>query len=257
MNLAKKILIVIIFIATMFSLPISSLSVYYDNPELDINIYPSVEAKRYYDSLNIQTDSDSINVDNINDSIISFAVSENGYLAIGLDNSKILILDEHQLPISIIDFDLQYTDHYGLDFHGENICIFFINTMVEIDLNGNLVSVSEVLITSTSSVFFQSRQGRERPTVKMGETIYRIENDSKIVDVLSGGKFSRLVSVGGNNEESIIYDSGNTLFLQTIASVALFIALVATVVIIILLKCRKKTTDKTKNSFISSTATSG
>ena len=53
------IVIILILIATMFSLPISSLSAYYDNPELDINVYPSMEAKRYYDSLNIQTNSTS------------------------------------------------------------------------------------------------------------------------------------------------------------------------------------------------------
>lgn len=248
MKLLKQYTKAILIVYLLISLSINTFSIYYDNEDIEIRIYSETEAKEYYELMDISVIFSDIPINEINNSIISFAVSDKGYIAIGLDNSKILVLDENETPVSLIDFNLQHTDHFGLDFNGDNICIFFISIMMEIDIHGELVCVSEAKMTPKSSVYFQSTQGRNRKSISIDSTTYSLENDVGVLEYISGGRFSKLVKYESHDKKAVLYDTSDTMYPQVMIYIIFAFVIVSTVAFSLIYIVKKKDRGNTRRN---------
>ena len=177
-------------------------SEYYDSEDFDVHFHSQERAQKDYENIgfSVQTNTDSVPN---TEAIYSFAVSESGYVAVGLVSYEILIFSPQGQLLRCFCFDAD--GNYGLAFFRDTLGIAFINTMLTVTLDGELVNSSETDYRAGAS-FLEKTQGRYRETITVGDTTYRLKNDFGKIQGITG-RYGALVKVDAEGNEEYLYDA--------------------------------------------------
>ena len=145
--------------------------------------------------------------------IISFDVSPNGDVAIGLKENEIRIFDSNNVLVSCLKFN--NTGSYYIRWNEANLVIFCVrgSLLLEVTSSGDFVRMCEIDEQSLSTVkaWYQVRQNREK---MVSGCTYKVKNNmGAFYNTFAAGSYSQLEKTDVDGKAILLYDV-NTQLLQ-------------------------------------------
>ena len=173
------------------------------------------------------------------ESIICFAVSDDGLIALGIDKFSLISKQAVYIYNSDGEFQYGYTfDDYGafgIEFNGDCLDIYFVRSelIYTVDRSGEIVNIRRAPSSRENSKYYIDVV--DSTTKKIGETTYTIRNDLGAFRNLFTTSYSQVVLTNGD-VENIIYDVSEIhSSRQTVNYIVLFVVFMAAGIIIIVL----------------------
>ena len=109
---------------------------------LDTEILPSEKIDYIINSINLHDDINNMSDNCLSSTVVSFDVSENGMVVLGLRGDEIAVLDSDNKPIH--DFHFKTNGSFYVRWHEENIVLILVRSSltVEFTLDGDIIDVS-------------------------------------------------------------------------------------------------------------------
>ena len=188
--------------------------------DLEVEQIVGEEADRFIESFGLKP----LSAEDTHQSIVSFDVSEDGTVVLGLDGNIIQILDQQGTVIASYGFHcdgsyfvLAQGNRFGIYCcRGENIIWF--------DDTGICSGVYRVLPTEENNTVISSRL--HTATAERNDIRYQLERDIR----LDERKYSRLTATDGSGHKSILYDvtlDHNIRVILGYCAIALFVTVCA------------------------------
>ena len=230
----KKICIVIITLLLSFIIQLNSSALSYEFETVELSesniekIWENINLKKY----------DEFNIEKNPLPIVSFDVSTNENIVIGLQNNKILILDKNNIVLRCFEFTNDGT--FYVKWNDENILLFMSRgtIIVEFSIDGSLINMIE---TDTQNVNNNELWNdiMNNTTISINGCNYSLRNDLGILNLFTFRSFSQLIKSDGNGISTIIYDA-NQKQLARISSTILMMSLFVFVCLFMVIGTIKK-----------------
>lgn len=157
--------------------------------------------------------SDPISLSNMELPIVSFDVSENGRILLGLEEDKIAVADEKKI---LAFFDFTTGGSYYVQWKDDNILLLLVRSsiIVEMTQDGQLVNMIRADDRSIHNGELR-RQIDQRKQVDVGEYSYRLQNNMGMLNILTSS-YSQLVKIDLHGKATMLYDVHVELLTRTI-----------------------------------------
>lgn len=173
------------------------------------------------------------------DSIVCFAVCEDGNIAIGSQVSE-----KKTVCIYGADGDFKhgytFTDSgsFGIELDSEALIIYFVRggIAVSVDFNGEITEIAKIQNTIENNSYWNNVVDAKNK--KIGDVEYSIKNNMGVLNLFASS-YSQLVAKEANGQERIIYDIGSIQLLETIFIMVVVILFVGIVAVSIVVQIRK------------------
>lgn len=140
--------------------------------------------------------------------IITFDVSANGKIAVGLDNATVLICDKDMNIEEALSFDMSPSGGYYLGWYGDNLCLLLSrgSYIYFISLEGEIVDVRiyNEWDSETNTIL---REITHRETTYVNDTEYGIEKTTFTMKYMGGDKHDTFYRKTQNGEKEILFNS--------------------------------------------------
>lgn len=194
-----------------------------------------------WENLNIQVESD-FNIQEERSAIISFDVSKDENVVLGLENNTLLLLDKNGDIIRKINFDLD--SFFYVAWEGENILLYISRgfIIVEMTPKGELVDmvVVENKILENTILW---RETTRRESIIVNDNTYQMKNDMGIFNAFVSSN-SRLVKIDSNGITTTIYDVNSQQLIGIFVETLLALLFITVIVIFIVYQIKE---DKRRN----------
>ena len=155
--------------------------------------------------------------------IISFDVSPNGDVAIGLKENEIRIFDRDNELVSCLKFINDGS--YYIRWNEANLVIFYVrgSLLLEVTSSGDFVRMCEIDEQSLSTAKAWQQVRQNQPKTINGCTYAAKNNMGAFYNAFSGGSYSFLEKTDVNGETTLLYDVNTPLLKKKIFVTILFL----------------------------------
>lgn len=231
----RKYFVLIICVISLFLLPegldACALTTYgFETTDL------SEESKnQIWENIEFKKSVDSMSLDSIRLPIVSFDVSKNGMILLGLEGNKVAIVDESKV---LAFFEFSINGSFYVQWHDNNILLLLVrgSIIVEISTNGQLINMIKADTRSTQNNTLWNQIDRKKQ-VDIGESSYCVKNNMGILNFFLSTS-SLLIKSDSTGSEKVIYDVRGVQSSKTITILIIVIALFAVVVFELVRLCR-------------------
>ncbi len=229
--------ILIYVLSVLFSVNVSSANIY----DLEVIPYETKEKNDFLNNINLRV---SALISPNGASIVNMDVSQNGYVAIALNNKSIVVYDDN--GVFLKQFNFESYGSYHTMWIENNLALFYVreNTIVEFTLDCEII---DVFYISTSSTLI--KEIRDTTKASVDSNTYEIKNK------LFFGGYTTLVKTDEKGNEIILYSSNVSSTTANVILIVLFVLGFTIIPCVILSKqikynkCKKHDDrNKTKNT---------
>jgi hypothetical protein len=193
--------VIVVMLVSFFTVSINSNALSYGFETTDLS---ESNKESIWENINLRN-FDEFNIENNSLPIMSFDVSTTGNIVLGLQNNKILILNENNDVLKCFEFTNDGT--FYAKWNNENVLLFMSrgSIVVEFSLEGNLVNMIEI---DTSNVNNNKLWNEviHNTRVSLNGFNYYVQNDLGILNLFTFRSFSQLVKSDENGVSTVIYD---------------------------------------------------
>lgn len=216
----KMVCIIIISLLELLSLSFYSIASSYGFETVDL---PESQIEKIWENINLHK-LDDFEVEENSLAIMSFDVSTNGNIVLGLQKNKILILNKNNDILDCFEFTNDGT--FYVKWNNENVLLFMTRgTMIlEFSLDGELVDMINVDVQNVNNNKLWNDVMYNTHVSKNGYS-YNLKNNLGIFNLFTFKSYSQLIRSDENGDSIIIYDvNQNQLgkIISTIVLISLF-----------------------------------
>lgn len=184
------------------------------------------KVKQIWENIQVRPTTDSVSLSNIGLPIVSFDVSENGKILLGLKENKIAVIDEDEV---LHFFEFVTAGSYYVQWNDQNILLLLVRSsiIVEFSQDGQLINMIQADDQSIPNTTLWNQISQKRQ-IHIGQTSYSIKNNMGILNFFVSS-YSLLLKTDANGHSTVIYDVSASQLEGTIVilvTVMLFFAIV-------------------------------
>ncbi len=171
-----------------------------------------------------------------NNTIITFDVSSNEKIAVGLNNYTILICDSNMNVETALCFNKNVTSEcYYLGWNGDTLCLLMNRSSLiyYVTADGEIIDIKQYDVWNSDNTE-RLREITDREITVVNGTEYGIEKTTWTMKYLGGDKYDLLYRDTGDGDKEILFNSQMKTPTGNIAIVSVFIVGLATFAITIL-----------------------
>ena len=190
---------------------------------LDTETLPSEKRDYIINSIDLHDDINNISDNCLSSSVVSFDVSENGMVVLGLNGDEIAVLDRDNKPIH--DFHFKTNGSFYVRWHEENIVLILVRSSltVEFSLDGDIIDVSAFDDGSFNNNKILN-EIREYKDISFDGCIYSATNDSKIMNAVAPSRI-KVVKTDSDLNVTTVYKAKDSYITSVISTVAVVVML--------------------------------
>ena len=209
-----------------------SLSVLAVNDGFDTDPVPENEANEIFNRFNIISGDQPYDMDN---PIVSFDVSDDHRIALGLKDHIIKILNTDGQVLNILTFNSDGV--YYIEWSGQNLILYQGrgSLAVEVTLSGELAGMWEINENSIKTAkYWNSLSSRKE--IKVDQNTYKLQNKMGVLNLIAGGIYNQLLKIDSDGNTTILYDVNTSRLIKMIIIIIFFIAFFTAVIILVFKK---------------------
>ena len=195
-----------------------SLSVLAVNDGFDTDPVPENEAKEIFNRFNIISGDQPYDMDN---PIVSFDVSDDHRIALGLKDHIIKILNTDGQVLNILTFNSDGV--YYIEWSGQNLILYQGrgSLAVEVTLSGELAGMWEINENSIKTAkYWNSLSSRKE--IKVDQNTYKLQNKMGVLNLIAGGIYNQLLKIDSDGNTTILYDVNTSRLIKMIIIIIFF-----------------------------------
>ena len=188
---------------------------------LDTEILPSEKRDYIINSINLHDDINNMSDNCLSSTVVSFDVSENGMVVLGLRGDEIAVLDSDNKPIH--DFHFKTNGSFYVRWHEENIVLILVRSSltVEFTLDGDIIDVSAFDDGSGNNNKILN-EIREFKDISFDGNMYYATNGLKIMNAIVPSRI-KVEKTDSDLNITTVYKSKNSNITSVISTVVVVV----------------------------------
>ena len=188
---------------------------------LDTEILPSEKIDYIINSINLHDDINNMSDNCLSSTVVSFDVSENGMVVLGLRGDEIAVLDSDNKPIH--DFHFKTNGSFYVRWHEENIVLILVRSSltVEFTLDGDIIDVSAFDDGSGNNNKILN-EIREFKDISFDCSMYSVTNGLKIMNAIVPSRI-KVEKTDSDLNITTVYKAKNSNITSVISTVVVVV----------------------------------
>lgn len=188
---------------------------------LDTEILPSEKRDYIINSINLHDDINNMSDNCLSSTVVSFDVSENGMVVLGLRGDEIAVLDSDNKPIH--DFHFKTNGSFYVRWHEENIVLILVRSSltVEFTLDGDIIDVSAFDDGSGNNNKILN-EIREFKDISFDGNMYSTTNGLKIMNAVAPSRI-KVEKTDSDLNITTVYKAKNSNITSVISTVVVVV----------------------------------
>lgn len=222
----------------LISLIFSSINIYASTADYGFKTseLSADEIKQIWQSIDVRSLADLLSLNDIESSIVSFDVSDDGEILLGFEGNKFAVVDGTGV-VNLYEFTNDGI--FYVQWNGDNILLLLVrgSIVIEINSDGHLVNMIKADESSSENNSIWNYLSR-RKCIRQGEYSYCIRNDMGLFNFFTSS-YSQLIKTDSNGNTTVIYDISDTIIAKMIILLFCAVVLVAVIVKSVVMKSTK------------------